>query len=544
MIRVGLYYGSRALSAVTLAPGGPSTSVDYAEGGTLAAQAGTSYVRDFAYRVLDTSTTDLATGQADVHTLSQDGYPAYLELTPTGAYDVFVGPYALLSSAESSAQALSLTQVDGPYGVFVPEPGGFSAATAAAPSYWQSGETAYPLLSSSGAWGLLIGSAPSAAQAQSEYAAIVSSNPGATFYTPTGQELEVQVSSGAVSFLLGSAGALQITGDQGVVTVGQTAYRGAIDLFLTSGTHLTVVDTLPLEQYLYAVVPSEVPADWPQAAVEAQAVASRTYALYQIRHAPPGSLFDVAGSTVSQAYGGYAAENPNSTAAVDATAGQVLTYQGQVIDAVFSADSGGATEDAQNVWGSVVPYLMGVDELPGYQPGTWSVTYTAQQIAQLVLAWSGRNIGQLESVTPAGMQSTFSGRPLSVTFAGTAGSYTSYRDNIRGILNLRSTLFTLTTDAQVSVAGADGSVTLPSLSGASVAGADGVAPPPASVTVAGAAGTATYPLYASSYTLNGKGNGHGVGMSQDGADYMALQGYTYSAILTHYYTGVSLTSAY
>lgn len=544
MIRVGIYYGSAALAAVTFAPAGTSSVVQYAEGGTVAPMPGTSYVRDFAYRALFATTSDLATGQADVSHLGRQGYPAYLELTPTGAYEVFVGPYTQEASAQTAANAFSLTTVEGPYGVVVPEPGGLIAAQAAAPQYWQQGVAAYPILESGGQWALLVGADVSAAAAQTELATIAATTPGATLYTPTGAEMEVQINSGAVSFLLGSAAALSVTGDQGVVSVNGTAYRGAISLYLSGGTHLTVVNTLPMEDYLLAVVPSEMPADWPLAALDAQAVASRTYALYQIDHAPPGSLFDVAGSTVSQAYGGYAAENPNSTAAVAQTSGQVLTYQGQVIDAVFSADSGGATENAQNVWGTFVPYLLGVDEITGYKPQTWTIVYTAQQIENMVRSWSGVDVGQLESVQLAGTTETFSGRPLSVAFTGTGGSYTAWRDSIRGVLRLPSTLFTLSSNAQVSVAGASSAITLSSLAGATIAGASGNAGPPATVTVAGATGVQTYPLYATGYTLDGRGNGHGVGMGQDGADYMALQGYTYTQILTHYYTGVSLQSAY
>lgn len=544
MIRVGLYYGSRALAAVTFAPAGPSSVVQYAEGGTLAPTPGTSYIRDFAYRAVFATASDLGTGQADVSHLGQQGYPAYLELTPTGSYQVFVGPYAQAASAQAAAAALQLGTVEGPYGVVVPEAGGLVAAQAAAPQYWQQGVAAYPMLESSGQWTLLVGADVSPAAAQTELGTTFATTPGAVLYTPTGSEMEVQVNTGAVSFLLGSAAALSVTGDLGVLSVDGTAYRGAISLFLSGGTHLTVVNTLSMEDYLLAVVPSEMPADWPLAALEAQAVASRTYALYQIDHAPVGSLFDVAGSTVSQAYGGYAAENPNSTTAVDQTAGQILTYQGQVIDAVFSADSGGATENAQNVWGTFVPYLLGVDEIQGYRPGTWTIVYTAQQIENMVRSWSGVGVGQLKSVQLAGTSETFSGRPISVAFTGTGGSYTALRDSIRGVLRLPSTLFTLSSNAEVSVAGASGSVTLSSLAGAAIADAGGAAAAPGTVTVAGATGVATYPLYATSYTLDGRGNGHGVGMGQDGADYMALQGFTYTQILTHYYTGVSLQSAY
>jgi stage II sporulation protein D len=309
------------------------------------------------------------------------------------------------------------------------------------------------------------------------------------------------------------------------------------------GSRIEVVNVLPLEQYLYGVVPSEMPASWSQAALEAQAVASRTYALYQMQHQPQGSIFDVYGSTLSQAYGGYAAEQPSSSAAVDATAGIIMTYQGQPIDAVFEADSGGATENSENVWSAALPYLRGVDEPAGYKPTTWTVSLTATQIASLVLNWSGVAIGALEQMVLQGTNETFSGRPLAVLFQGTQGQYTVQKDSIRGLLRLPSTLFTVTTDAEVSVEGAQESTTLPSLAGSVVEGAGGIGQLPASVTVEGAGSAlATYPLLASSYVLNGRGNGHGVGMSQDGAQFMAAQGATYQEILAHYYTGVSFAS--
>ncbi len=540
-IRVGLYVGSAALPAVTIAPGGPSQSVVYAVGAATAQLPGQSYVRMLGYRDLVSQTQDLATGQSDVRTIAAGGHPAYLEQTPLGIYDVFSGPYVSLTAAQSAATAVSATAVFGPYGVLIPGEASMAAAQSLVAPFWQAGVPAYPILLAQGAWGVLVGQYSSAAAAAAELQTVLAQMPSATAYQPSGKELMVQIPSGATAFLAASQSGLTASGDGGVVSVQGKAYRGSLS-FALSQTRLEVVNTLPLEQYLYGVVPSEMPASWSQAALEAQAVASRTYALYQARHRPQGSLFDVYGSTLSQAYGGYAAEQPSSSAAVDATANIVMTYQGEPIDAVFAADSGGATENSENVWSTALPYLRGVRELPGYKPTTWTVTLTAADIANLVLDWSGVAIGDLEQMVEQGTSQTFSGRPLAVQFVGSLGQYTVYKDSIRGLLRLPSTLFTVTTDAQVTVQGAHGKATLPSLSGSVATGADGTAPLPPEVDAQGAAGAqASYPLAASTYALNGRGNGHGVGMSQDGAQYMAQQGMTYQAILSHYYTGVSFS---
>jgi stage II sporulation protein D len=541
MIRVGLYYSSSALAAATLQPAGPSANVTYSEGGVLAELPGQSFVRDFAYRDLVLPSTNLTTGIAEVSTINAKNLPAYLEQLPNGSYDVYSGPYATESAAAAAAAQLAASTTLGPYGVLVPGQASLAAAQATAVALAQSGQTAYPIMLTQGGFGVLVGGFTSATQAQALLTTLQPQFPTATLYNPTGQELEVQLPSAAVAFLAQNAQGLQVQGDQGVVAIQGKAYRGSLS-FTLAGTALEVVNTLPLEQYLYGVVPSEMPASWSPAALEAQAVASRTYALYQIQHASAQSLFDVYPNTYSQAYGGYAAEQPSSNAAVDATANIVMTYDGAPIDAVFSADSGGATESAVNVWGTAVPYLQGVDELPGYQPTTWVITYSAQQVLNLVTAWSGQNIGNLEQVQLQGMQQTFSGRPLDVQFTGSAGQYVVWRDSIRGLLRLPSTLFTLTTDGQVYVEGADGTQTLSSLSGVVAQSAAGTGALPPTVQAEGADGTtASYPLVPTTYTLNGRGNGHGVGMSQDGAQYMAQQGYAYQAILNHYYTGVTFS---
>jgi stage II sporulation protein D len=137
------------------------------------------------------------------------------------------------------------------------------------------------------------------------------------------------------------------------------AYRGTF-IVTSDGKQLTLVDSVPLEQYLDAVVPSEMPKTWPAEALKTQAVAARSYALAARKTSGP---FDVYPDTRSQVYGGVTAESPAATAAVTATAGQVLTYNGKIATTYFFSTSGGRTAASTDVWnGSPIPYLVSVPD--------------------------------------------------------------------------------------------------------------------------------------------------------------------------------------
>jgi stage II sporulation protein D len=149
------------------------------------------------------------------------------------------------------------------------------------------------------------------------------------------------------------------------LTLGGT-YRGQIVVDLVNGK-LRAINVLPLEQYLYGVLPAEMPSSWLPAALEAQAVAARSYAVASHRAAAP---FDVYSDTRSQVYRGVAAEAPEATQAVDATAGQVLFYGEDVARTFYSSSSGGWTQSAADAWGGVgEPYLVSVrDPYDGISP--------------------------------------------------------------------------------------------------------------------------------------------------------------------------------
>lgn len=166
-------------------------------------------------------------------------------------------------------------------------------------------------------------------------------------------------------------------------------YRGAIVVDVVSGK-LRAINVLPLEQYLYGVVPSEEPSSWLPAALQAQAVAARSYAVASRR---PSAPFDVYADTRSQAYRGVSAESAATTLAVDETAGDVLLYGGRVATTVFSSSSGGRTQSAADAWGSTgKPYLVSVkDPYDGISPyHNWGPVAVPGKMLGAALGVTGR----------------------------------------------------------------------------------------------------------------------------------------------------------
>lgn len=301
-------------------------------------------------------------------------------------------------------------------------------------------------------------------------------------------------------------------------------YRGEIQ-FMPSKKGITVINRLSLEEYLYSVLPAEMPTSWPREALRAQAIAARSYALANMGgFANRG--FDVMGSVLSAAYKGAKNETKNTNWAVDSTRGQVMTYNSKVIPAFFSANSGGYTESQKSVWGSNNPYLQAVpDKLLSqkeglsspyqlYQwvetrPQTYSANSTSSYRWQVLVPAAdiemrlgqGDEVGRITAITTAGRG--ISGRVEKVIIKGENGEYELTGDlNIRNKLGgLRSTLFTVEPKY-----GKDG---LPEF-----------------------------------FLFTGAGWGHGVGMCQTGASGMASAGFKGEEILTHYYSGVKITTLY
>ena len=300
-------------------------------------------------------------------------------------------------------------------------------------------------------------------------------------------------------------------------------YRGGLTLRANNGT-MMVINSVPLEDYLYGVVPQEVVPSWPAAALEAQAVAARTYALHTMEQ-NKGKFYDVSNSTDHQVYSGVSGESQATTNAVNKTKGVVMLYDQRPINALFHSDGGGYTEDSVNVWGSDVPYLKGVKDFStGTSTSNWTVT-TSRQALESKLNAASKGVGKLKSIqlTPLGKpgQQTsdrgVSGRIKSATFIGTSGKTTVDGDALRSILGLKSTLF----DFYVNHNPAKGT------------------------------GKAYHSFTGKNDTvyIKGHGWGHGLGMSQWGAAEMAKRANPgdinyYQTILRHYYSGITLKKMY
>lgn len=172
-----------------------------------------------------------------------------------------------------------------------------------------------------------------------------------------GAGMEVRSASGAV--VMTAARVRVVPTGTGLVTFDGRPYRGSLALGASAGT-IDAVNVVPIELYLLGVVPSEMPSSWAPAALQAQAIAARSYAL---RSLDPSAPFDVYDDQRSQVYGGVDAETASTDAAVRATAQEAVTYHGAVIEAFFASSDGGYTESVQNVWGgSPEPYLVGVPD--------------------------------------------------------------------------------------------------------------------------------------------------------------------------------------
>ena len=218
------------------------------------------------------------------------------------------------------------------------------------------------------------------------------------------------------------------------ISVNGAAYRGKL-IVSGDGKLVQVVDSLGLEQYVKAVVPGEVPSNWPAEVLKAQAVAARSYALANLAKSRP---FDLYSDTRSQVYGGVKVESPATSAAVAATRGEVVLYHGKVADTLFSSTSGGRTVSALEATGTVVPYLVTVadpyDTLSPYHD--WGpVVMDATKVAKALKL--SAPITDLQ--TAAGP----SGRVQTVTVVSADDSQVTLTGNqVRAALNLRSTWFT------------------------------------------------------------------------------------------------------
>lgn len=318
---------------------------------------------------------------------------------------------------------------------------------------------------------------------------------------PAGTRLTISKSGNGLSVNGKSAGAkiyFRSSGSGAAFAVKGNQYRGVIKA-IASPSGVTLVNQVSLEDYLKGVVPCEIVPSWQMDAIKAQAVAARTYAMFH-KNGYRSAGYDVTDDTRTQVYRGVSAETEATNRAVMETAGEVVTYGGSPIDAVFHASGGGYTENCENVWGSAVPYLKGVQEDKYATP--WKKTVSLASFMKMAdvgklkgIKLSALHIGEAHKTSDRGI----SGRVKSVTLVGSKGNRVVSGDRLQQIYDLNSTLFDL------SVSG-------------------------------------------NQLVITGYGYGHGLGLSQWGAEAMAekhggAKDY-YKTILTHYFTGTKVEKVY
>lgn len=281
----------------------------------------------------------------------------------------------------------------------------------------------------------------------------------------------------------------------GIIRVNNRPYRGTIEVRKDKRGTLLVVNDLDIEDYLKGVVAEEMPHDWEPEALKAQAVVARSFALYQ-KQAAGRRSYHLRATVNGQVYTGVRGERPETVRAVEETDGIVIAYGGRIIPAFFHSSCGGHTEDASELWGTDEPFLKGVDcdcqRISKY--GVWEKRFGLDLIEKAlrkrgyrVPALSSLRIG---SITPAG-------RVREVEMLAAGGATAVPAEDLRGAMGyaeIPSVFFEITMSGREAV-------------------------------------------------FSGRGMGHGVGLCQWGAKWMAGQGRGYQSIILHYYPGTRLAPA-
>jgi len=268
-------------------------------------------------------------------------------------------------------------------------------------------------------------------------------------------------------------------------------YRGLFDFYPVEKGVL-VVNEIPVEEYLVGLINCEISSLWPVEAVKTQAVIARSYAIYQ-KDARRNALYHLESSVMDQVYDGIDIEDSRAARAVDETAGEVLAYNGGVIQAFYHSNCGGHTEAAENVWGAGIPYLQGVEcrYCLNTPSAKWEIALPMKKIEALLKS-GGYPVAGLKEVRTGRINR--SGRIMDMALASAKGDVTMSAVNFRkaiGYSVIKSTNFTVRQKGD-------------------------------------------------ELQFSGAGNGHGVGLCQWGSKQRAGDGFNYREILAYYYPGVRL----
>jgi stage II sporulation protein D len=354
---------------------------------------------------------------------------------------------------------------------------------------------------------------------------------------------QIDVRRGATS-LANVPGNVVLSSPDGLVRIGTRLYRGVAEVHIASGGGaLAGINELPLEQYLWGVVPRELgPIAFPELeALKAQSVAARTYAIANFnKRASDG--YNLLPTTADQVYGGFQDEHPLSTQAVNETEGVIATADGiRPIEALYFSTSGGFTANNEDVFNSEpVAYLRGIPDhqrgnsLENHEDGVrnnanarqlratkqgdfeadwsrfhrWTFEWTNAEIRDVISSWAGEDVGAVLAINV--LERSGSGRVKTIEYVTEAGTFTDSKDRIRSSLRF------------IDANGAPSNL------------------PSTLVYVEPVHDKHTKAL--TGFVAWGGGFGHGVGMSQTGAVGMAEKKASFIEILKHYYRGIELVS--
>lgn len=334
-------------------------------------------------------------------------------------------------------------------------------------------------------------------------------------------------------------------------------FRGSLN-FVKDGDGIAVINMVEMDQYLYGVVSREMSASWPIESLKAQAVCSRNFAAQSIgRHSSYG--FDICANTHCQMYTGISREAESIYEAVDATRGQVMSYNDELCRCYYAAAMGHVTEDVKYVWGNELPYLVSVDnsyeDTPNIPNGEWSGVLTVDE-ASTIMRNKGYDVGDVQKIEV--LEYSPNGR---VTKMRVTGNYAIKTLELEACRTLFSNITKSQTFSVVGDGDSEGHAYVMVTDGISI-----IKRRPSQLELLTSAGRNNFTgetIYTTNgqyqktysdtaddakpnteFTFRGVGWGHGVGMSQYGARGMAESGYTYDEILTHYFSGAQLTNAY
>lgn len=339
--------------------------------------------------------------------------------------------------------------------------------------------------------------------------------------------------------------------DGGIFYFEGNPYRGGVMLLAQPNGTLTVINYISLEHYVYGVLNSELYHTSPMEALKAQAVAARSFGELNLgKHSEDG--FDLCTTTDCQVYKGYSGEYPETNEAVDETRGEMIYCHGEPVTAFYYKNSGGYTQNAEDVWSYSQSYLKAVEDeyCPSYP---WSASLSFDAIKEKLEA-AGFQPGKIESVSISGRNGTGAVSELKIKGSG-ATVYLRKAEvrNVLGASTIKSNVFELTGSKAENGASAwkisngsqtadpgktvyviDGSGSVRKLDGDASYGSNGTS------TVRLGTSAALETVTGGTVNFSGFGYGHGVGMPQDSAVEMAKQGSTYDEILEYYYTGVEI----